>query len=39
VLVSREAAGMAGTGESFSKLSSRFDVFTQPRPIAALGYR
>jgi hypothetical protein len=25
---------MAGTGESFSKLSSRFDVFTQPRPIA-----
>ena len=28
VLLSREAAGMAGTGESLSKLSSRSDVFT-----------
>ena len=35
-LLSREAAGMVGTGESLSKLSLRFDVFTRPRPITVL---
>jgi hypothetical protein len=34
-LLSREAARMVGTGESLSKLSSRFDVF--PRPIFTVG--
>jgi len=39
VLLWREVAGIAGIGESLSKLSSRLDVFARPRPKAELQTR